>query len=130
MDELEEIRMRKLEELKRGIGIEEKNKPLKATDANIDEMLEKNRLLLVDFWAEWCGPCRMIAPVIEGIAKEYAGRLAVAKLNVDENPQTAMRFQTMSIPTIILFKEGKLAERIVGAAPKGMIEARLLGHLK
>jgi len=130
MDELEEIRMRKLEELKRGIGIEEKNKPLKATDANIDEMLEKNRLLLVDFWAEWCGPCRMIAPVIEGIAKEYAGRLTVAKLNVDENPQTAMRFQTMSIPTIILFKEGKLAERIVGAAPKGMIEARLLGHLK
>jgi len=130
MDELEEIRMRKLEELKRGIGIEEKNKPLKATDANIDEMLEKNRLLLVDFWAEWCGPCRMIAPVIEGIAKEYAGRLAVAKLNVDENPQTAMRFQTMSIPTVILFKEGKLAERIVGAAPRGMIEARLLGHLK
>jgi thioredoxin 1 len=130
MDELETIRMRKLEELKRGIGIEVKNKPLKATDANMDEMLEKNRLLLVDFWAEWCGPCRMIAPVVEEIAKEHAGRLAVAKLNVDENPQTTMRYQTMSIPTLILFREGKPVERIVGAAPRGMIEARLLRHLE
>jgi thioredoxin 1 len=130
MDELEAIRMKKLEELKRGMGIQEKNKPLKVTDANIDEILEKNRLLLVDFWAEWCGPCRMIAPVIEEIAREHGGRLVVAKLNVDENPHTAMRFQTMSIPTLILFREGKLVERIVGAAPKGMIEARLLRHLE
>jgi thioredoxin 1 len=130
MDELEAIRMKKLEEFKRGMGIEQKNKQLKATDANIDEMLEKNRLLLVDFWAEWCGPCRMIAPVIEEIAREHGGRLAVAKLNVDENPQTAMRYQTMSIPTLILFKEGKPVERIVGAAPKGMIETRLLRHLE
>jgi thioredoxin 1 len=130
MDELEAIRMKKLEELKRGMGIQEKNKPLRATDANIDEILEKNRLLLVDFWAEWCGPCRMIAPVIEEIAREHGGRLVVAKLNVDENPHTAMRFQTMSIPTLILFREGKLVERIVGAAPKGMIEARLLRHLE
>jgi thioredoxin 1 len=130
MDELEAIRMKKLEELKRGMGIQEKNKPLKVTDANIDEILEKNRLLLVDFWAEWCGPCRMIAPVIEEIAREHGGRLVVAKLNVDENPHTAMRFQTMSIPTLILFREGKLVERIVGAAPKGMIEARLQRHLE
>jgi thioredoxin 1 len=130
MDELEAIRMKKLEELKRGMGIQEKNKPLRATDANIDEILEKNRLLLVDFWAEWCGPCRMIAPVIEEIAREHGGRLVVAKLNVDENPHTAMRFQTMSIPTLILFREGKLVERIVGAVPKGMIEARLLRHLE
>lgn len=74
--------------------------------------------VLVDFWAEWCGPCRMVAPVLDEIATEMAGKLKILKLNVDENPETAAKYSVMSIPTLILFKDGQLASRQVGAAPK------------
>ena len=81
--------------------------------------------ILVDFWAEWCGPCKMIAPILEEIASEQAGRLTVAKLNVDDAPDIARRFEVMSIPTMILFKNGEPAKRVVGAKPK----AALIGDL-
>lgn len=105
------------------------SKPIEVTDANFDATLKENQFVLVDFWAEWCGPCRMVAPVMEDLAKEYEGRLKVAKLDVDSNPQTAMKFRVMSIPTIILFKNGQPVEVMVGAAPKNSFVARLNKHL-
>ncbi len=105
------------------------SKPIEVTDANFDTTLKENPYVLVDFWAEWCGPCRMVAPVMVELAKEYEGRLTVAKLDVDENPQTAMRYRVMSIPTIILFKNGQPVEVMVGAAPKNSFVARLNKHL-
>ncbi|GEM86561.1 thioredoxin [Meiothermus granaticius] len=104
-------------------------KPVEVTDASFDQTLKDNPVVLVDFWAEWCGPCRMVAPVLEEIAKEYEGKLIVAKLDVDTNPQTAMRFRVMSIPTIILFKNGQPVEVMVGAAPKANFVAKLSKHI-
>jgi thioredoxin 1 len=85
--------------------------------------------VLVDFWAEWCGPCKMIAPVLEEIAGDKAGKLKVVKLNVDDNPRTAQRFQVMSIPTLLLFKDGEPASRIVGARSKNQILSEFESHL-
>lgn len=85
--------------------------------------------VLVDFWAEWCGPCRMIAPVVEELANEYAGRLKVAKLNVDENRDTAIQYGVMSIPTLILFKNGQPVERIVGFRPFSDLKSVIDKHL-
>ncbi|RDI95612.1 thioredoxin [Meiothermus sp. QL-1] len=104
-------------------------KPIEVNDANFESVLKENQFVLVDFWAEWCGPCRMVAPVMEELAKEYAGRVTVAKLDVDENPQTAMKYRVMSIPTIILFKNGQPVEVMVGAAPKSNFVARLNKHV-
>lgn len=81
--------------------------------------------VLVDFWAEWCGPCKMIAPVLEEIAKEQNGRLTIGKLNVDDNPDTARRYEVMSIPTLMLFHQGSLEKRLVGARSKGQLLAEL-----
>jgi thioredoxin 1 len=104
-------------------------KPVEVTDANFDEVLRNHPLVLVDFWAEWCAPCRMIAPILEELAQEYEGKLLVAKLDVDENPKTAMRFRVMSIPTVILFKNGQPVEVLVGAQPKRNFQAKLEKHL-
>lgn len=104
-------------------------KPVEVTDATFDQTLKDNTMVLVDFWAEWCGPCRMVAPVLEDIAKDYEGKLTVAKLDVDANPQTAMRFRVMSIPTIILFKNSQPVEVMVGAAPKANFVAKLSRHI-
>jgi thioredoxin len=90
-----------------------------------DEVLSAQGLVLVDCWAAWCGPCRLIAPVMEQLAVAYAGRAKVAKLNVDENPSTASQFAIQSIPTLLFFKGGKLVKQLVGALPKGQIEAQL-----
>uniref|UniRef100_A0A7C2FV51 Thioredoxin n=1 Tax=Thermus islandicus TaxID=540988 RepID=A0A7C2FV51_9DEIN len=104
-------------------------KPIEVTDASFEEVLRGSSLVLVDFWAEWCAPCRMIAPIMEELAQEYDGKLVVAKLDVDENPKTAMRFRVMSIPTVILFKEGQPVEVLVGAQPKRNYQARIEKHL-
>ena len=96
------------------------------TDDNFQaEVLESETPVLVDFWAPWCGPCRMVAPVVEEIAKERADALKVVKLNVDENQQTAITYEVMSIPTLILFSNGEVAKKVIGAYPKRKLEAEL-----
>jgi thioredoxin 1 len=96
-----------------------------ASDADFESLISGDKPVLVDFWAEWCGPCRMIAPVVEKIAADHSESLAVAKLNVDENPQTAMSYDVMSIPTLIVYKDGVEKKRIVGARS----EQALIGEI-
>ncbi len=100
------------------------------SDDTFDEEVSLADLpVLVDFWAEWCGPCKMVAPVLEEIAGDKAGLLRIVKLNVDDNPRTAQRFQVMSIPTLMLFKNGEMQSRIVGARPKSQILSEVEPHL-
>src|SRR5919197_4712410 len=98
------------------------------TDSNFDEET-KQGVVLVDFWAEWCGPCRRLAPAVEALAGEYEGRATVAKLNVDENPNVPGRFMIRGIPTLLLFKNGELADQIVGLVPKEEITRKLDAQL-
>lgn len=92
------------------------------SDSTFDEtVVGSEKTVLVDFWAEWCGPCKMIAPTLEEIASEHEGKLQIAKLNVDDNPQTAMRFNVMSIPTLLVFRAGEPVKRLVGAKGKGQL---------
>jgi thioredoxin 1 len=102
---------------------------LHLTDENFDEELEKSPLILVDFWAEWCAPCRIIAPVVEELARDYDGKLVCGKLNVDENPATAARFQIMSIPSLLLFKNGEAVDKVIGAVPKSHLEEKIKPYL-
>ena len=96
------------------------------SDASFDETVNGSDVpVLVDFWAEWCGPCKMIAPVLEEIAREHAGKIAIGKLNVDDCPDTARRFEVMSIPTLMVFNGGSLEKRLVGARSKGQLLTEL-----
>jgi thioredoxin 1 len=97
-------------------------KPIAVTDSNFDaEVLRASGLVLVDFWAEWCGPCRTIAPFLEQLATDMAGKVTVAKVNIDENPQTPMKYGVRGIPTVILFKDGQVAATKIGALPKSKL---------
>jgi thioredoxin 1 len=96
------------------------------TDATFDETIAAAaEVMVVDFWAEWCGPCKMIAPILDEIAGEHAGKVSIAKLNVDDNPDVARRFDVMSIPTLIVFKDGQAQKRLIGAKGKGQLLAEL-----
>lgn len=100
------------------------------TDADFDVQVEQaSGLTVVDFWAAWCGPCRMIAPILDQLAVEYAGKVKVTKLDVDANIKTATRFNVRSIPMLLFFKDGKVVDQIVGAVPKQAIEAKLKQHV-
>ena len=101
------------------------------TDANFKaEVLDAATPVLVDFWATWCGPCRMVAPVVEELAKEYAGKVNVGKVDVDENSKTASQFGIMSIPTIMLFSNGKVMEQVVGALSKSQLKSMIDANIK
>lgn len=103
---------------------------LEFTDSNFQELaLNSDKPVVVDFWAEWCGPCRMVGPVVEEIAKEYEGKAVVGKLNVDNNPQIATKYGIRSIPTILFLKNGEVVDRSVGAVPKAALATKLQGQL-
>jgi len=102
------------------------SKPVEVNDGNFDQtVLQSKTPVLVDFWAAWCGPCRMVAPVVEELAGEYKGKVTVAKLNVDENPKTASQYGIMSIPTLLIFKNGAPVSNIVGFRPKAELQRSL-----
>jgi len=131
MDELEEIRRRKLKELMKMAETKASpSEPVKLDSKNFEEFTKKNENAVVDFWAEWCMPCRYIAPIIEELAKEYAGKVAFGKLNVDENQSIAVRFGISAIPTLIFFKNGKAMDQIVGAMPKKEIKRWIEANLQ
>ena len=115
------------ERLTAGAAGAHESKPVVITDRTFEkEVLQASgRPVLVDCWAPWCGPCRMVGPIMDQLAEESAGRYRIAKLNVDENPQTAARFNIASIPTMLIFKDGKLIDRLIGAQPKPAIAERL-----
>jgi len=127
-EELKRIRERKLRELKERKR-EMTSEPVHIRDSNFNQIVNQHHLALIDFWAPWCGPCLALAPTIEELAEEYSGKIFVGKLNVDENPETAEQFQIFSIPTLIIMKDGKEVDRIVGLVPKKQIEVVLRKHL-
>lgn len=133
MDELERIRMRKIREFAeraRGIGnASSPTSPIIVRDDDFNEVTHRYPLVVVDCWAAWCYPCRLVAPIIDELAKQYAGKIVFAKLNVDENPNTAWNFGIQSIPTLLIMKNGKEADRIVGALPKQQIERTIQSYL-
>lgn len=124
-NELEQIRLKKIQAMLDQVDHRKQvsNYPIAITDDNFHEIVETNELLVVDFWAPWCGPCRMVGPIIEQLAAEYAGKVTFGKMNVDENQMVASNFGIMSIPTIVVFNRGKAVETIVGAYPKTHMEA-------
>ena len=134
-DEIQRINKKKVEELiarRRAqlVRQDSPREPIELTDANFYSEVSKYPLVVVDFWAAWCGPCRMVAPIIEQLATEYFGRVTFGKLNVDENPNISSTFGVQSIPTLMIFKNGKPVERLVGAVPKVHIESRFRPYLE
>jgi thioredoxin 1 len=132
--ELERIKRVKLQEMLGNVAGKKQekpalSKPVEVTDATFKETMQNHPLVVVDCWAPWCAPCHMVAPVIEEMARDYAGRILFGKLNVDENPETATQYQIMGIPTLLVFKNGKLVDRIVGALPRQMLEPKITHYL-
>jgi thioredoxin 1 len=108
----------------------ENGKIFEVTDGNFSSSIEGSTgLAIIDFWAAWCGPCRIVAPIVEQLADDYAGRLQVGKLDVDANQQIATRFNIRSIPSILFFKDGKLVDTVIGAVPRAMLERKIQEHL-
>jgi thioredoxin 1 len=131
-NELEEIRKRKFQELKKKymiggnkMDVNTLDIPIKITDADFEENIKKYKTIVIDCWAPWCGPCRIVALVIDELAKEMAGKIVFGKLNVDENPIISGNLQIMSIPMMLVYKDGNLVDRLVGAYPKEELKKKL-----
>jgi thioredoxin 1 len=105
------------------------DKPIELTDATFDKTIKKYPLIIVDCWADWCIPCRMLNPVIESLAKKYTGKIVFGKLNIEENQSTAQKYEIMSIPNILVFKKGTMIERIIGALPESILESKIKQYL-
>jgi thioredoxin 1 len=126
-EELEVIRRKKMEELKNGAGkgAQWPTEPVVVKDADFEAFVAKYSVVVIDCWAPWCGPCRMVAPIVDALAKEMSGKVAFGKLNTDENPAIPNKFNISAIPTLLVFKNGKLADRIIGAMPKDQLSAKI-----
>jgi thioredoxin 1 len=133
MDELDQIRAKKIAQIReRGVKLGRSSPgkaPLDLTDGSFESVIRENGLVVVDCWAAWCYPCRLVAPIVQELADEYGSFVLFAKLNVDENPMTASKYYIQSIPTILIMKNGVEADRVIGALPKAQIEAVLRKHL-
>ena len=132
-DEIEAMKAKKLAELLQAgqpRGEPSNGKPVVLTDATFSGEVSRHPLVVVDFWAPWCGPCRMVGPVIEQLASDYAGRVTFGKVNVDENPEISGAFGIQSIPTLMVFRDGKPVDGLVGAAPRATIEGKFQPYLK
>lgn len=130
LDDLEDIKRRKMFELMKKAAEQEakKNypsKPVEVSNSTFYEFITKYPVVVIDCWAPWCGPCRMLSPVIEELASDYAGRVVFGKLNVDDNPVIASEYGIMSIPTLLFARNGEVVDRLIGAAPRHIIEAKL-----
>jgi thioredoxin 1 len=132
-DELEAIKQRKMAELQKAAAAKAMmsalTEPVVLTDSNFKIEIAKYPIMFVDFWAPWCGPCRMVSPIIEQLAREYSGKVAFGKVNVDENQIISASFGIQSIPTMMMFKNGKAVDVMVGALPKAQIEMKLKQQL-
>ena len=132
-DELEAIKHKKLAELQKEAATKAMmssiTEPIVLTDSNFASEVTKYPIMLVDFWAPWCGPCKMVSPIIEQLSREYSGRVAFGKVNVDENQRIAASFGIQSIPTLMMFKGSKAVDVIIGAMPKAQIEMKLKQQL-
>ena len=132
-DELEAIKHKKLAELQKEAATKAMmssiTEPIVLTDSNFASEVTKYPIMLVDFWAPWCGPCRMVSPIIEQLSREYSGRVAFGKVNIDENQRIAASFGIQSIPTLMIFKGSKAVDIIIGAMPKSQIEMKLKQQL-
>ncbi|HWS19232.1 MAG TPA: thioredoxin [Nitrososphaera sp.] len=132
-DELEAIKHKKLAELQKEAATKAMmssiTEPIVLTDSNFASEVTKYPIMLVDFWAPWCGPCRIVSPIIEQLSREYSGRVAFGKVNVDENQRIAASFGIQSIPTLMIFKGSKAVDVIIGAMPKAQIEMKLKQQL-
>lgn len=133
-EELEKIKREKIRDMLRNATLEKMvkskvNKPIEVTDSTFREIIQANKLVVVDCWAAWCGPCRMVAPIIDELANDYSGKIVFGKLNVDQNKEVAMNYHVMSIPTLLIFKDGKLIDQIVGALPRHILEPKLTQYL-
>jgi thioredoxin 1 len=137
-EELERIKKRKLEELLGRVSSKKEEgepassalgMPVNLTDDTFTSFVKNNSIVVVDLWAPWCGPCRFVSPIIEEIARDYIGKIAFGKLNVDQNPSVATQYSVMSIPTILVFKSGQLVDRIIGAMPRNSLEPKITRHL-
>ena len=141
-EELKRIRERKLRRLMKRASRNEANsndqktakpslsRPVEVDDATFSGTIKKYPNVVVDCWAPWCGPCRFVSPIIEELARDYAGKIVFGKLNVDENPGVARQYGIMSIPTLLVFKDGELVDQIVGAMPKRTLEERIVRRLQ
>lgn len=130
MDELESIRQKRMQELRESLGKSQyPSSTITVTDASFDEFVSKYPLVLVDCWAPWCGPCRMLSPVLDELATEMQGKVVFGKLNVDEEKMTAVSFGITSIPAMLIFREGKFVDQLIGALPKQRIIQKLEPYL-
>jgi thioredoxin 1 len=134
--EVEKLNRKKFEEMMRERmqsqpqNEDDQGRPIPLTDETFASEVARHPLMVVDFWASWCGPCRLVAPIIEELAGEYSGKVSFGKVNVDENPKTSESFGIQSIPTILVFKDGKPVDGVIGAVPKSQLVSKFLPYLK